>query len=67
MANGQQATQSMEEQVQRGLSGELDVSESAMGEWEPWDLWETKLCLWSLLIGIGALIVLGALINAFLL
>jgi hypothetical protein len=41
--------------------------ESVLGEPEPWEPWETKLCLWSLGIGIVTLLVLGFLINQFLL
>lgn len=57
----------MDEQVQRGLSGDIEVGEGVMGEPEAWEMWETKLVLWSLLIGIAGLIVLGILINIFLL
>ncbi len=64
----QQADQpTMAEQVERGLSGEIEVGEGVMGEPETWELWETKLVLWSLLIGIAGLVVLGILINIFLL
>jgi hypothetical protein len=41
--------------------------ESVLGEPEPWESWETQLCLWSVGIGIAALVVLGFLINQFLL
>jgi hypothetical protein len=34
---------------------------------EPWEEWEGKLVKYSLLIGVGALIVLGTLINVFIL
>ncbi len=53
--------------VQRGLSADIDISQGMMGEAEPWEIWETKLILWSILIGIAGLVVLGILINIFLL
>lgn len=55
-----------EEQVLAGFN-QAEANESALGEPEPWEFWETQLCLWSLLIGIGGLVVLGTLINLFLL
>ncbi len=30
---------------------------------EPWEKWESKLVLYSILLGIGGLVILGALIN----
>ncbi len=44
-----------------------EVDESALGECEPWDSWETKLVWWSIGIGIAGLIVLGAIINVTIL
>ncbi len=38
----------------------------ALGEPEPWAPWETRLCLWSLALGVAALIVLAVLLEAFL-
>jgi hypothetical protein len=34
---------------------------------EAWEGWETRLCLWSLAIGLGGLVILGVLVNVFLL
>lgn len=34
---------------------------------EEWASWETRLCLWSLGLGLAGLIVLGTLINVFVL
>ncbi len=45
---------------------EFDVHEDITAP-EAWEDWETKLVLWSLALGIGGLVVLGALINAFIL
>ncbi len=41
--------------------------EALLGEPEPWESWETKLVVWSLVIGAVGLVVLGALVNAFIL
>ncbi|MBE7527983.1 MAG: hypothetical protein IT526_05375 [Nitrosomonas sp.] len=45
----------------------LVASQSVLGEPEPWESWETSLCLWSIGIGIAALIILGILVDLFLL
>ncbi len=39
----------------------------AIGEPEPWASWETRLCLWSLVLGIGGLIILAIVLHTFLL
>lgn len=44
-----------------------DFSQEATMEAEPWEEWEGRLVKYSLLIGVGALVVLGALINVFIL
>lgn len=41
--------------------------EELLGEPEPWEPWETKLCLWSIGIGIAGLVVLGILVNQLIL
>lgn len=41
--------------------------QSVLGEPEPWESWETGLCLWSIGIGIAALVILGILVDWFLL
>jgi len=56
-----------EEQVLATGLNLKDVDESALGNPEPWESWETSLVLWSLVIGVGGLVVLGTLINLFLL
>ncbi len=50
-----------------GLSGGTDRDETVLGEPEPWAPWETRLVLWSLVFGGVGLIVLGLLVNTFLL
>lgn len=42
-------------------------AEALLGEAEPWESWETQLVTWSLGIAVAALIVLGLLINTFIL
>ncbi|HJO88589.1 MAG: hypothetical protein QGF18_05945 [Alphaproteobacteria bacterium] len=42
----------------------LDLSMDAS---EPWEDWETSLCLWSLGFGLAGLVVLGVLVNVFIL
>ncbi len=47
--------------------GKLLSDQSVLGEPEPWESWETSLCLWSIGIGITALVILGILVDWFLL
>jgi hypothetical protein len=47
--------------------GTLLSSESILGEPEPWESWETQLCLWSIGIGVAGLVILGVLVDLFLL
>ncbi|MFQ5755886.1 MAG: hypothetical protein ACE5H7_07285 [Acidiferrobacterales bacterium] len=46
---------------------ELAHTEELAGHGEPWEPWETQLVLWSIGLGVAGLVVLGALINAFIL
>ncbi len=46
---------------------ERQSAEALLSEAEPWESWESGLVLWSIGIGIGGLIVLGWLVNTFLL
>lgn len=41
--------------------------QSVLGKPEPWENWETSLCLWSIGIAMAALVVLGVLVDWFLL
>ena len=41
--------------------------EQAQHQAEPWEQWEANLVKWSLIIGVGALVVFGALVNLFIL
>jgi hypothetical protein len=48
-------------------TNQLLPDQSVLGEPEPWESWETSLCLWSIGIGIVALFILGVLVDWFLL
>ena len=39
----------------------------SIGEPEPWEKWETKLVCFSLILGVGMLIIGGILVNMFIL
>ncbi len=43
------------------MSDDLEEEKAWTDAAEPWEPWETGLCLWSLGIGIGALVILGIL------
>ncbi len=47
--------------------GEVPSPELSMDAPEPWEGWETRLCLWSLGLGFTGLVVLGVLVNVFIL
>lgn len=61
-ADNETYDQSLENDMSRLLP-----DQSVLGEPEPWESWETSLCLWSIGIGIAALIILGILVDWFLL
>ncbi len=42
-------------------------AQALLGEAEPWEPWETQLVGWSIGIGLAGLLVLGVLINIFIL
>ena len=44
-----------------------NVHEEAKQQAEPWEEWESKLVKYSLIIGVAALVVFGALVNLFVL
>ncbi|ADJ28350.1 hypothetical protein [Nitrosococcus watsonii] len=57
-----------EESIVSEFGGKREgIGEKTLGEPEPWESWETKLCLWSIGVGMAALVVLGILVNQFLL
>jgi len=46
---------------------ELSSAEELLGEPEPWESWETKLVMYSIGIALIGLVILGILINTFIL
>ena len=42
-------------------------AEELLGEAEPWETWETQLVTWSIGIAIAGVVILGLLINIFIL
>lgn len=48
-------------------AGTASESHVAIDAPEPWEKWETQLVMWSVGIGVAGLIVLGTLINIFIL
>ncbi len=63
MAEQKKAT--TEEQV---VTGETpSAADVPIDTAEPWEEWETKLCLWSIAIGVAGLVILGGVVNAFIL
>jgi hypothetical protein len=54
-------------EAQRPTGVEIGRGEVTIDQPEPWESWETKLCLWSLGIGVVGLVILGLLVNAFIL
>ena len=51
-----------------GTTAEESVdAEIAIDAAEPWEDWETKFVVWSLGLGVAGLVILGTLINAYIL
>ena len=46
---------------------EFEALEVEIDECEPWEAWETKLVTYSIGLGIAGLVVMGTLVNAFIL
>lgn len=46
---------------------EFEALEVEIDECEPWEPWETKLVTYSIGFGIGGLVVMGVLVNVYLL
>ncbi len=49
------------------VAGEVETVDHDIDDPEPWEGWETRLCLWSIGLGIVGLVILGVLINIFIL
>ncbi len=61
------AEQSATADVQAQVVESLEHAEVAIDAPEPWEPFETQLVSWSIGIGIAGLVVLGTLINIYLL
>ncbi len=46
---------------------EAQSAEELLGEPEPWETWETKLVIWSISLAIVGVVVLGWLIDTYIL
>jgi hypothetical protein len=46
---------------------EMEATEVPIDEPEPWEAWESRLVGWSVGVGIVSLVVLGTLINIYIL
>ena len=49
------------------LDNEAQGADSLLEQPEPWEQWETSLVTWSIAIGIVGLLILGWLVNQFIL
>lgn len=56
-----------DESVDDARMRELSSAEELLGAPEPWEAWETKLVMYSIGIAIVGLVVLGILVNTFIL
>jgi len=60
-------TYSTEESIDDTRSHELSSAEELLGDPEPWESWETKLVVYSISIACVGLVILGYLVNTFIL
>lgn len=60
-------SRSEEQTATGGEQTSSDFDDRAIPEPEPWEPWETRLCLWSVGLGIIGLCILGAIVNVFIL
>ena len=60
-------TLSSEQPVSDTRTQELTSAEALLGEPEPWEAWETQLVLYSIGIALVGLVLLGWLVNTFIL
>jgi len=49
------------------IENETQSAEELLGEAEPWEPWETKLVVWSIGLAIVGVVVLGWLIDTYIL
>ncbi len=70
MTNGAETTVTggaRESVTEEEFVSEFEALEVEIDEHEPWEAWETKLVTYSIGLGIAGLVVLGVLVNAFIL
>ena len=65
MAKSEQSKKETKPRIDPALKEES--TEALLGEAEPWERWETAFMAWSIGLAIVGLIVLGILINIFIL
>lgn len=58
---------SPDEAIDEARQRELSSAEALQGEPETWEPWETKLVLYSIGLAIAGLVILGVLVNTFIL
>jgi hypothetical protein len=67
MANTSTYSASPEQTIDEARQHELTSVEELRGEPEPWEPWETKLVLYSIGLALVGLVILGFLVNTFIL
>ena len=58
---------STDETIDDARTRELTSAEELLGQAEPWESWETKLVTYSIGIALVGLVILGFLVNTFIL
>ena len=56
-----------DESIDESRSRELSSAEELLGDPEPWEPWESKLVIYSVSIAFIGLVILGYLVNTFIL
>lgn len=67
MANTSTYSTSPDKAIDESRQRELTSAEELHGEPEPWEPWETKLVLYSIGLALAGLVILGLLVNTFIL
>ncbi len=70
MTNGPETTvtgEARESVTEEELVAEFKAHEVEIDEHEPWEAWETKLVTYSIGLGIVGLVIMGVLVNTFIL
>jgi hypothetical protein len=67
MANTSTYSTSPDEAIDKSRQRGLTSAEELRGEPEPWEPWETKLVLYSIGLALAGLVILGFVVNTFIL